>query len=79
MELSLDQVMFLLEDGQTEAALQMALQIHAANPDDALANYHCAIAYDTSSQEQVDYRVSDWGLFSITLARSLRKAAASAP
>ena len=52
MEFSLAQIMPLLDDGQTEAALQIALQIYAANPDDALANYYCAIAYDTSSQEQ---------------------------
>ncbi|MGF1517692.1 MAG: tetratricopeptide repeat protein [Nodosilinea sp.] len=52
MERSLDQLMPLLEDGQTQAALQIALQIYAGNPDDALTNYYCAIAYDANSQEQ---------------------------
>ncbi len=52
MENSLSQIDSLLDNGQTEAALEIALAVYRSDPANALANYYCAIAYDMRSQEQ---------------------------
>jgi tetratricopeptide (TPR) repeat protein len=52
MENLLSQVSDLLDDGQTEAALEIALAVYRSDPAHALANYYCAIAYDMGGQEQ---------------------------
>jgi tetratricopeptide (TPR) repeat protein len=52
MDNLLNQVNDLLDDGQSEAALEIALGVYHRDPAHALANYYCAIAYDMGGQEQ---------------------------
>ncbi|MFQ4140271.1 tetratricopeptide repeat protein [Nodosilinea sp. PGN35] len=48
----LNEVDALLNEGETDAALRLALQVYQSAPEDALANYYCAMIYDINSQER---------------------------